>query len=187
MGLGDLFKSKDQKAAEQAKRQQAENELTQKLANSSCLKGVLDAFMTNEEHEWLRQEQGSTDNLTRYIEVRPDCIIFEWADYPKYQRTKKSYQKVEYDFHNNGFAPLEEVKYGSHKTERIELHVVCRLLLDLIGKNIAELIPGVIYTNNPNELTDVLMTEIELAINSGYKSYSRVQYTLPKKKLESIF
>ena len=94
MGLGDLFKSKEQKAAEQAKRQQAEDELTLKLENSSCLKGVLSAIMTNEEHEWLRKEQGSSDNRVRYIEVRPDCVIFEWADYPKYQRTKKSFQRV---------------------------------------------------------------------------------------------
>ena len=182
MGLGDLFKSKEKKAAEEEKKLQAENELTQKLANSSCLKGVLSAIMTNEEHEWLRKVQESSDNGTRYIEVRPDCIIFEWADYPRHATSKELHQSVQYSFHDNGFSPLKEVRYGSGKNEIIPEHRVCYLFADLIGKNIPELIPGSTYTNSSDDLGAVWMYEFDTG-----KNLLRTRYTLPKKKLESIF
>ena len=162
MGLGDLFKSKEKKAAEEEKKLQAENELTQKLANSSCLKGVLSAIMTNEEHEWLRKVQESSDNGTRYIEVRPDCIIFEWADYSKHATSKELHQSVQYSFHENGFSPLKEIRYGS-------------------GKNITELIPEATYTNDKTVLGSIWMHDFD----SGNEHF-KYQYTLPKKKLESI-
>lgn len=182
MGLGDLFKSKEKKAAEEEKKLQAENELTQKLENSSCLKGVLSAIMTNEEHEWLRKVQGSSDNGTRYIEVRPDCIIFEWADYSKSATSKELHQSVQYSFHENGFSPLKEIRYGSGKKDTIHIYTVCRLFADIIGKNITELIPKATYTNDKTVLGAIWMHDFD----SGNEHF-KYQYTLPKKELESIF
>lgn len=166
--------------AKQAKIQQAENELTPKLANSSCLKSVLNAIMTDED-EWIRKEQGSSDSCRRRIEVFSGGVIIKWSEdqYEKGEKITKN-KIARFIFHDNGYSDLSPYVYGAGKKECLSISNVCFVFARLISEHMSKQIPGIKFN------TASISFSPEYPSAPHIDNYAYIYYTLPKRKLESI-
>lgn len=172
MGIFDtLFAGKEKRLA-------AENELKQKIAQAAVLDGLISAVMTDEKNEWIRKEQGSSDNRRRAVKVTTEGVEFKWSTWERVRDQSGEYKSVEniieeavYNFHDNGFAPLGPYRYDTGKNDVLITGVVCRLFAELVKERLAAKIPKGKFDEKVNE----------------YHFFATFYYTLPDRELKSMF
>jgi len=167
--------------AKQEKLQRIENELAQKFENSLCLKAVFNAIMTDNENEWIRKEQGSSDSYIRCLKVFCGGVIIKWSEdqYEKGEKITKN-KIARFIFHDNGYSDLSPYVYGAGKKECLSIGNVCFVFARLISEHMSKQIPGIKFD------TASISFSPEYPSAPHIDNYAYIYYTLPKRKLESI-